>query len=37
VTLDGGDGPILFWSGFGFLITIIFGVWATYDFPGLPQ
>mmetsp|Transcript_7781 Transcript_7781/g.20212 ORF Transcript_7781/g.20212 Transcript_7781/m.20212 type:complete len:142 (-) Transcript_7781:90-515(-) len=35
VTLDGGDGPILFWSGFGFLATIIFGVWATYDFPGL--
>lgn len=35
VTLDGGDGPILFWSGFGFILTIIFGVWATNDFPGL--
>ncbi|KAJ8600796.1 hypothetical protein CTAYLR_010617 [Chrysophaeum taylorii] len=35
VTLDGGDGPILFWSGFGFLVTIAFGIWATYDFPGL--
>merc|ERR1711865_1148399 len=28
VTLDGGDGPILFWSGFGFILTIVFGVWA---------
>lgn len=36
VTLDGGDGPILFWSGFGFLFTCAFGVWATLDFPGLP-
>lgn len=35
VTLDGGDGPILFWSGFGFLITIAFGFWASNDFPGL--
>mmetsp|Transcript_21403 Transcript_21403/g.67145 ORF Transcript_21403/g.67145 Transcript_21403/m.67145 type:complete len:144 (-) Transcript_21403:598-1029(-) len=35
VTLDGGDGPILFWSGVGFLSTILFGIWATYDFPGL--
>lgn len=26
VTLDGGDGPILFWSGVGFLITIGIGI-----------
>mmetsp|Transcript_34368 Transcript_34368/g.110445 ORF Transcript_34368/g.110445 Transcript_34368/m.110445 type:complete len:133 (-) Transcript_34368:270-668(-) len=30
VTLDGGDGPILFWSGLGFLATIAFGFYATY-------
>mmetsp|Transcript_34296 Transcript_34296/g.103476 ORF Transcript_34296/g.103476 Transcript_34296/m.103476 type:complete len:134 (-) Transcript_34296:88-489(-) len=29
VTLDGGDGPILFWSGVGFLVTIAIGVWIS--------
>lgn len=29
VTLDGGDGPILFWSGVGFLFTIALGVWIS--------
>jgi hypothetical protein len=35
VTLDGGDGPILLFSGVGFIATVAFGVWATNDFPGL--
>jgi len=30
VTLDGGDGPILFWSGVGFIATCAFGFYATY-------
>jgi len=33
VTLDGGDGPILFWSGVGFLATVALGVFiSTSDF-----
>ena len=29
VTLDGGDGPILLFSGLGFAITVAFGVWVS--------
>jgi len=29
VTLDGGDGPILLFSGVGFAITIAFAVWVS--------
>ena len=29
VTLDGGDGPILLFSGVGFIATLAFGWWAT--------